>query len=175
MNQKAERCETDMDQSWNDYIGSIYDGMYQKMCGLSYRVVGGIETTEELAQDVFVLALSNQKKLQDHPNLEGWMMLTFYNLAKNEGRKHSHFDISLEEFYEMPGKSPETPLEDILPPQLTAAERQILIWKFEQQMEYREMAERLGITEAGCRSRVSRAVAKCRYYWKNKDSQGGAQ
>lgn len=55
-------------------------------------------------------------------------------------------------------------LDLLLPKQLSREEREILVWRFEQQMEYREIADRLGISEVGCRSRVSKAIAHCRRY-----------
>ena len=41
-------------------------------------------------------------------------------------------------------------------------DRQVLLWRMEEQCAYDEMARRLGISETGCRSRVARAVARCR-------------
>jgi len=75
-----------------------------------------------------------------------------------------HKEISLEEIADIPAKAADTPLDHVLPAQLNGEERKVLIWRYEQRINYSEMADRLGISEAACRNRVSRAVAKCRKY-----------
>ena len=56
-----------------------------------------------------------------------------------------------------------------MPAQLSEEDKQLLIWRFEKQLSYREISGRLGISEAGCRSRVSRAVARCRKYFEENE------
>ena len=53
------------------------------------------------------------------------------------------------------------PLDNILPEQLQGREREILIWRFEQNMSYNEMANRLGVSADLCRKWVSQAIIKC--------------
>ena len=59
------------------------------------------------------------------------------------------------------------PLEELLPVRLSTQDRQALLWRMEDQLSYTEMARRLGISETGCRSRVARAVARCRLLLKD--------
>ena len=61
---------------------------------------------------------------------------------------------------------PERPLLELLPAQLSENEKNILIWRFEQRMDYRDIGQRLGISETGSRSRVFRILAKCKKYLK---------
>ena len=51
---------------------------------------------------------------------------------------------------------------------LSREDREILIWRFEEDLSYGELADRLGISETGCRSRVFRAVKRCRALWEKK-------
>ena len=37
-----------------------------------------------------------------------------------------------------------------------------MIWRYEQRLGFREIADKLGIAEASCRSRLSRAVKRCK-------------
>ena len=50
----------------------------------------------------------------------------------------------------------------MLPRELSEADKEILILRFEKQMEYDELAEKLGITDFAARQRVSRAVRRMR-------------
>lgn len=59
--------------------------------------------------------------------------------------------------------------EDLLPSRLPPEDRQVLIWRFDQQLSYREISLRLGISEPGCRSRVSRALERCRRLMKEEE------
>ena len=56
-------------------------------------------------------------------------------------------------------------LAETLPRQLSPQDREVLLWRFEQGLDYDEIANLLGISEAGGRSRVSRAVRRCRALW----------
>ena len=90
-------------------------------------------------------------------------MRVLQNLALNERRRvKRHPETSLDSLLNLAGETPANALEDMLPKQLSKADREILIWRFEQNMDYDEIADRLGISETGCRSRVSRAVKHCR-------------
>lgn len=147
------------------FIPSLYEAQCEKMQKFAYRMVGSIETTQDLVHETFLLALFSQDKLADHPNPEGWLMKTLRNLTLNERRRiENHSTVPLEMVDNYIGKELDTSLDLLLPKQLSKEEREILVWRFEQQMEYKEIADRLGISEAGCRSRVSRAIAHCRKY-----------
>lgn len=88
--------------------------------------------------------------------------MTLYNLIKNGQRLQSRREIPLEEAAGLPDRERESTLGELLPMRLHDREREILIWRFEQQMSYREMSVRLGVSETVCRIRVSQAVSKCR-------------
>lgn len=153
----------------NAFVELLYQKMYDKMYSVASRLAGNDETAKELVQDVFVLALSRREQLFDHPNPEGWLMKVLVNLIKNERRRHSRFDIPLDELFETPSTGQTSSLEEMLPVKLSKADKQVLIWRYEERMEYREMADRLGITEAGCRSRISRANERCRKLMKEEN------
>ena len=65
---------------------------------------------------------------------------------------------------EVPAGAVDLPLDSLLPTQLEPKEREILIWRFEHNMSYSEMSNRLGISEDLCRKWVSQAVIKCRKF-----------
>ena len=124
----------------------------------------------------FLLALFQEEKLSRHPMPEGWLIVTLKNLARNERRRWlRHPEVSLEAQAGLAGYSPEAPLDSRLPCQLPADDRRILIWRLEEQLEYREIADRLGISESACRSRLSRAAARCRQYLEGPGGFDGAK
>lgn len=147
----------------NDRFQKLYEDLHDKMLRVAYRMVGSVETAEDLVQNSFLLALFRENELMQHPNPEGWLMRVLQNLVLNERwRVKRHPETSLDSLLDLARETPANALEDMLPKQLSKADREILIWRFEQNMDYDKIADRLGISEAGCRSRVSRAVKHCR-------------
>lgn len=147
----------------NDRFQKLYEDLHDKMLRVAYRMVGSVETAEDLVQNSFLLALFRENELMQHPNPEGWLMRVLQNLALNERRRvKRHPETSLDSLLDLAGETPANALEDMLPKQLSKADREILLWRFEQNMDYDEIAERLGISETGCRSRVFRAMKRCR-------------
>ena len=61
--------------------------------------------------------------------------------------------------------APELPvsLDEILPLHIPAEDRQVLIWRYEQQLSYRDIAMRLGISESASRMRVHRILKKHKF------------
>lgn len=144
-------------------IQILYEALHDKMIKVAYRMIGNIETAEDLVQSTFLLALFHQQDLLNHPLPEGWLMKALQNLALNERRRiNRHQSISLDNLINVAGVSPPPSIKEILPKQLSEQEREILIWRFEENLDYDEIADRLGISPVGCRSRVSRAISHCR-------------
>lgn len=155
-------------EAFDAFLKTLYEAQYEKMFKLAYRMVGSVELAQDLVQEVFLIAMFHQDELSVHPLPEGWLMITLKNLALNERRRvKRHPEVSLESVIELADKPPGSLLEFVLPKQLSEEDKKVLIWRFEHQMEYKEMADRLGISEVGCRSRVQRAVSRCKKYLKD--------
>ena len=151
-----------MDQERDRLISSLYETQYDKLYKVGYRLTGDAELTQDLIQDVFLLALFRREQFTGHPKQEAWLMKVLTNFIKNERRKLSSRDVSLEELFEVAAPTAPDPLDALLPSRLPQEARDVLIWRFEQRLDYREIATRLGISESGCRDRVARAVKRCR-------------
>ena len=129
----------------NDRFQKLYEDLHDKMLRVAYRMVGSVETSEDLVQNAFLLALFRENELMRHPNPEGWLMRVLQNLALNERRRvKRHPETSLDSLLNLAGETPANALEDMLPKQLSKADREILIWRFEQNMDYDEIADRIG-------------------------------
>lgn len=147
----------------NNQFQKLYETLHDKMLRVAYRMVGNVDTAEDLVQNAFLLALFREDEVMRHPLPEGWLMRVLQNLARNEQKRaKQHPETSLDSLFYVAGETPSSSLDEVLPKQLSTQEREILIWRFEQNMNYSEIANRLGISEPGCRSRVSRAIKRCR-------------
>lgn len=145
------------------FFRSLYEKQYEKMFKLAYRMTGSIEKTQDLVQNAFLLALFRKEELMVHPKPEGWLMTALKNLIFNERRRsESHPEVPLESVIE--SLSVEMPLELALPKQLSKEDREILILRFEQRLSYAEIGDRLGISEGACRSRLHRALQRCKRF-----------
>lgn len=152
-----------MVQERDDVIRVLYEREYDTLCRAACRTLGDWEAAQDLVQDTFLLALLKQDELPGHPAPGAWLMQTLRNLIQNERRKLvSHSALSLEEIGALPAAETEHGLRDVLPSGLSGQERELLALRFEQQLSYRELGERLGISEGACRVKLFRTVEKCR-------------
>lgn len=150
----------------NSRFQALYEELHDKMLRVAYRMTGSMDTAEDLVQETFLFALFRQDELLRHPLPEGWLMRTLQNLVLNERRKAAaHAEVPLDSLLNLADESA-APLEEALPRQLSQQDREILIWRFEQDLDYSQIADRLGISETGCRSRVFRAIRRCRDWMK---------
>lgn len=152
------------------FIEELYKSNRDKMFRYAYRLIGRIEKAEELVQEVFVLALLHENKLKNHPKPQSWLFVTLkYQIMNEWRRRESSSEVPLDELFSLAAEPAKEPLETVFPKELSESERQTLIWRFEEQIDYKEMSERLGITQSACRVRVMRAIGKCRKLWDNSE------
>ena len=155
-----------MSSGAKQFVEGLYKTNYDKMFRYAYRLIGKSEKAEELVQETFVLALLHESELINHPKPTSWLFVTLkYQIMNDRRRKESSSEVSLDEFFSLEAEPLKEPLDTVLPKELSESERWLLIWKFEERIDYREMSERLGISQNACRIRVMRAVEKCRRYW----------
>ena len=85
-----------MKQNWNDFIAPLYNEEYERLFKIAYRKTKNWDLSQDLVQDVFLLAIFNQSKLMQHPKPNAWLMQTLQNLILNELRERSHSNIPLD-------------------------------------------------------------------------------
>ena len=146
-----------MNQS-NRSFQELYESLHDTMLRVAYRMVGTVETAEDLVQDTFLLALFQKDRLALHPSPEGWLMRALQNLARNEQRRlNNHSHVSLDSLLGIRGGIWPDSLVDILPKQLSEQDQKILRWLFEQNMGYDEIADRLSESGIPCSDTMQRA------------------
>lgn len=86
----------------SDPIAALYRANYDRLCRVAYRLTACAETSHDLVQDTFLLALFPRRELLDHPKPEAWLMVTLVNLARNERRRFSHQELPLDALFALP-------------------------------------------------------------------------
>lgn len=151
-----------MAERFDEWISALYKKEYRRLCRVAYRLTGNQEIAKELVQDAFLWAFLQGDKFVAHPKPEAWLTKTLINLIRNENRRLSSTEVSLETQYNISAPGDERGIGEILPTKLPKEDQELLIWRFEQRLDYREIAGRLGISESGSRGRVFRAIERCR-------------
>lgn len=150
-------------QDKNTYIEQLHHQHFNRLIRLAYRQTGDIEIAKELVQDVFVQALLDYEILVSHENPGAWLSLVLSNRALNYRRLlERRAEVPLEPWLEDAlFAHTDHSLEEVLPAELSKSEREILLWRFRDQMDHRTIANLLGVSEAACRTRLTRALKRC--------------
>jgi RNA polymerase sigma-70 factor (ECF subfamily) len=148
------------EQIWQDY--------HNGLLGFIHNRVGNRELAEDLLQDVFVKIHSRLETLSDAERVQGWV----YSIARNaiidhyRVRKSSEpLPPSLDDLAAEPddGDAVWRELEECLRPMIeylpTTYREPLLLAEFDG-LALKEVAERLGLSLSGAKSRVQRGRAK---------------
>ena len=152
------------------WFEELYLKNYDRLRDTAYRLLEDEMRADELVQETFLVLLSRKHELKkkQHPNIEGWLVITLRNLVKNELTRAKHrkeyplFDesvVATMEQYES--------LENSLPRSLTPDERQVMLWHYEERFDTKEIAHRLKISENTVRVRLFRARQKYKKFSEN--------
>ena len=150
----------------------IDDARFEEICKRNtsrlvrgaFRATGNRLDAEELANEAF-LVLWKKMHTEEIRNPDAYLTTILVNLIGNylKAKTREVPSISLEAFRDIPdSRGTVEKLEDGFPPELTAAEKQILQLRAEQQLSYEEISQILGISAVSCRSRFCRAKERYR-------------
>jgi RNA polymerase sigma-70 factor (ECF subfamily) len=132
------------------------------------RRVSDEATAEDVLQDVFLKIHQHMESLKDVRKLEGWIYQITRNAIIDAYRKHRH-ETTLEaaEALDLPEELPDDDIVSELLPSVRAMvrnlpelDRQALVLTEYQGLTQKELAERLGLSFSGAKSRVQRAREK---------------
>lgn len=152
-----------MDSPLDEFIHSLYIKHSAVLLQRAYRLLGDRAKAEELMQETFLIAVAKAAELTKHPNPSGWLHTTLSNLIYRELRKKNISEHPLGDDIELfPDQTDEANFRDALPSQLPEDERNILIWRYEERLSYREIADQLGISLSACGMRLQRAKNRYR-------------
>ena len=145
------------------FIMRLYDDNRDSLLRAARVCVKNEDDAEDLVHEVFVRAINSCDKLMKHTTPKAWLSTTLKNCIRNYRRLHANRrNISLEEYGDLAAPELAERLSHIIPEQLPAGDMEMLIWRIEQDLSYREISQRLGISEAAARVKMSRIIGKCK-------------
>lgn len=147
------------DYAQNDF-DTLYRNRYDYLLRLAYRSTKNYHDSEDLVDEAFVVYL--QKSATIHiSNPNAYLVKVLSNLICNYQRLKIHDNIPLSSILEneLGVDGLKRGLADALPSGLLPWEREILLMRFEEELPYAEIAERLQLKEVSCRARLVRAKA----------------
>lgn len=151
-------------KDWSpEWFDQLYLNNYNRLKSSAYELLRDSMYADELVQEAFLILLTKKQELRKkrHPNIEGWLVLTVKNLVKNElARASRHNECPLNDEVIPAAVDQYASLEDSLPSSLSPAERQVLVWFYEERLDAQEIAERLNISESTVRVKLFRARQK---------------
>jgi RNA polymerase sigma factor (sigma-70 family) len=131
--------------------------------GIARRKQGDDEAARDVAQNVFALLARKASSLLGHPSLAGWLFTVCrYECQAMLRRERLHRE-RLQQYAAADGvTSPDTirPLLDEAMENLSAADREVLLWRYYDEQEFAAIAARRGSSEPTVRKQVSRALER---------------
>ena len=145
------------DFDYDKWFEAAYLKFLPRMLKLAARRLMNISMAQEVVHDTFIVLWNARERVIEHPNLEGFLMKTLGNEILHKIRYTSRRkETSIDQDYPI---FDQYSFDYILffPSGITDDERRLLLWHYVQDIPYREIALRLGISEGTCRVRVYRA------------------
>lgn len=148
----------------DEWFDQLYRENIKQLRNAAKSQLGDQEWAEDVVHDVFLLLLKKRDEVYRHEFVKGWLYKTLANMIRNERKKcvyRQHIplqdirQLGIEDTYDMP-------LAEILPAELAPEDRDILIMRFEKQLSHAQIAQQLGCSPSASRTKLSRAVVRCR-------------
>lgn len=155
------------------FITRLYDDNRGFLLRIARIYIKNDADAEDMVHEVFARAVDSCDELIKHKDPKAWLTATLKNCIRNYLRLRANkLNVPLDECGDLAAPERATPLSHILPGQLPAGDMELLKWRFEQDLSYREISKRLGISEPASRVKVCRIVKKCKklmpkekYFW----------
>ena len=146
----------------NEYrYEEIYQRNNRRLANYAAAQVHNREDAEELANEA-MLVLWRKMQEQDILNPDAYVIQILANLIRNFVRRKCRQieTVSFDVIGDVASEEPPQNISDGFPPELSAADKQILIFRIQRKLSFKEISEILGLAESSCRSRFLRAKAK---------------
>ena len=132
------------------------------MFEVALRIVKNPVKASDVVSDTFLILILKISTVMDHEDPVKWLFTVLKNNALGEHRKSKvRKEVSLDDAI-IRGKEQELiPFSEMLPKGLTPEERNILLLRLGEDLDYAEIAKRLHTTESACRMKFSRAKKRC--------------
>ena len=154
------------------WFDSLYRENAQRLFKVAYHVLRNRSVAEELVQDTFMVLLVQREKVEGYEHPEAYLMDVLRKRIGSELQKaYRKREEPLEEKHEAIAAREDRheTVGDLLPDWLSEQERQILIWRVEDGLSFRQIAQRLGCSEHACHAKMYRLREKFKKYRGNKE------
>lgn len=151
-----------MTQEQIAFFEGLYRKHYELMFEVALRIVKNPVKASDVVSDTFLILILKIPTVMNHEDPVKWLFTVLKNNALGEYRKSKvRKEVSLDDAV-IRGKDQELiPFSEMLPKGLTPEERNILILRLGEDLDYAEIAKRLHSTESACRMKFSRAKKRC--------------
>ncbi len=140
------------------FFAALYQKYYPKLLYIANRSLHDMAAAEDITADTFVILLSQIGQVRQHPNPAAWLHTVLLNQLRNDWKRRQKCRfVPLDSISEPFCEYDMIPFADSLPAGLSPAERNILLLRYQSQLNASEIAERLHISHAASRARLSRA------------------
>lgn len=147
-----------MEDPCNSQLEQLYYEMYEWLFGYANAALSDPSRAEEAVQETFRIACDKLPVLLQSENPRGWLVNTLKGVLRNFSRKdarESKVFVPLPEQYDGQ-QTEELPLE-LLYQDLAGTREYELLKQLCEVGSVRELARRLGISEATCKKRIQRS------------------
>ncbi|MCI0747067.1 MAG: sigma-70 family RNA polymerase sigma factor [Verrucomicrobia subdivision 3 bacterium] len=157
------RCESSFSELVHRHVDFVHS--------TALRIVRDPNLAEDVTQRVFLALAQHAAKLQGRASLTGWLHETARNLAINTVRSEKRRRQREQEAAAMnplDSNDSDTLWEQIAPrldealAQLSAIERDVILWRYFERRTAEQIGGRLGLTAEAAQKRVARALERLR-------------
>ena len=154
--------------SSEDKFRQVYDHVYPIIFRIAYRITGSVDVAEELCQEAFIKYYERVDRFPDRDQAKYWLIRVTKNLSLNIAKRVSRERRAYERVYHEPQRHTTTGEEAVIREdealevqralqELPEKLKTVLVLKEYGDLNYREIASILSITEGNVKVRVFRA------------------
>jgi RNA polymerase sigma-70 factor (ECF subfamily) len=162
-------------------LAQVYDEYYERIYRYVYRYIGRVGTAEDLTANVFFRLLRAVREGNSpRNNLSAWLYRVAHNLVVDSFRRTPPEELELVEWLESDEPDPALSAEQRLQLarvrsalcHLTEGQQQVIVFKFFQGMDSREIAQVMGKTEGAVDALQHRGLRALRKLLKQQAGPG---
>jgi len=144
----------------------VYLSRFNEFCSVANAILHDRERAKDAVQDAFVAALRRRRQWRGEGSLDAWLWRAVLNAAQDRRRKHEAILVS--ETPQVPSVETSTSfdeagdLADALA-ELTERQRLVLFLRYYGDLEYRQIAETLGVRPGTVAATIHQAQEHLRH------------
>lgn len=165
------------------FIQNLYIMYYDQLIAEARRRTSDWALAEDMVQSTMDAAFENIEKLKSAPNIKGWLIKTLkFKLNRELDKAYRKYEVTTEDEYikELLSATPSEDqsltlggLDEILPASCPKHFRKILHLRYVEQLQYKDIGKKLGITAGAAQQRLHTAHGWLRDYFDRHDMPYG--